>query len=380
VEFATAPITAHDEPGVTIGIEEEFLLVDPDTWQVTARATQVLAEVPEELRPCVSPEFHQTMIEIATPVCSGLDELREWLRTLRGAVADAAERAGCRLLAAGTSVLGPGAAAPLTRGARYDQMAVEFGALVEVQGLCATHVHVGVPNRELAVMVNNRLREHLPLLHALCVNSPIVSGRDTGYSSWRSISWARWPTVGPAPRCRSAEHYDETLARLVHSGTILDERMAYWYNRLSSRYPTVEVRVGDVCPTLDESILVAALSRALVNTVIAEHRAGVPEVEIDDHMLRAAHWRAARDGIEGLAIDFASGGLRPAWEMLDALVDRLSPALELRGDLATVRQLVGNARRHGSGAYRQRLTFAAAGLAGVVAYLVAETRRDTGPA
>src|SRR5262245_58310675 len=180
-------IRLNDEnaDALTFGVEEEFLLIDPGSGRVTACAADVISAMPSELRGHVSDELLATQLEIATPVCRELGELRHWLARLRRAAGDAAERAGVRLVAAGTAPLGYPGTPPLADNDRYARMAREFGALVEVQGLCACHVHVGIGNRDLAAAVSNHLRPWLPILHALSVNSPFADGRDTGYASWR---------------------------------------------------------------------------------------------------------------------------------------------------------------------------------------------------
>jgi carboxylate-amine ligase len=257
-------------------------------------------------------------------------------------------------------------------------MAAQFGALTAVSGLGATHVHVGVGDRALGVQVSNHIRGSVPVLQALCANSPYADGRDTGYASWRSILWSRWPTAAPAPLWNSVEHYEHTVGALVESGAILDERMAYWYTRLSASYPTIEIRPGDVCATVDESLLVAALARALVATAVGAARAGHPAAPVDDQLLAAAHWRAARDGPEGVGIDLVHGKPRPARELLDELVERLRPALVAAGDWDVVRHLLGQARTRGSGAHRQRSIGRPDGdLRPVVRFLVDETGRPS---
>jgi carboxylate-amine ligase len=164
---------------------------------------------------------------------------------------------------------------------------------------------------------------------------------------------------GPAPWLLSAEHNDETVAELITSGAMLDQQMVYWYARLSPRYPTIEVRIGDVFPTVDDTVLAAAITRALVRTAVEDVRRGRSAQHIDDWHLQAAYWRAARDGVDGAVLDLEAGGICPGWELVDRLVDRVRPALEELGDLEMVRTLVARMRASGSGAARQRSVFAA---------------------
>jgi carboxylate-amine ligase len=339
---------------LTVGVEEEFLLVDPETGRVAPAVDDVIAQVPPQLREQVQHEFHTTQIEIGSAPVVGLDALARSLTALRQSVADAAARAGVRLLAAGTAPIGGGPPAPV----------VDNGL----------HIHVGIPDRETGVQALNHLRPWLPVLHAATTNSPFFDGADTGYASWRSLLWNMWPSVGPTPYLDSAAHYDETIESLIATGAMLDEGMLYWYARLSSHLPTVELRIGDVCPTVDDSILLAALVRALVATLMEDIGAGRPAPPIPHHLLTAAHWRAARDGLEGLAVNPSTGEALPAWHLLRRLLDRITPALERHGDLATITALLGQLRAHGTGAARQRAVASRDGFKAVIPYLIEATR------
>jgi carboxylate-amine ligase len=358
----------------TVGVEEEFLLVDPVTGRVVPGVEQVLDEVEPGLRGRVEREFLTSQIEINSPPAHRLDELRKSLAELRGAVSDAAERSGARLLALGTGII-DGPHAPVADDPRFHRMVERYGELCWSPGLNGIHVHVAVPGRDLGVQVINHLRPALPLLHAVTANSPYFRGLDTGYASWRSVLWARWPTVGPPPYIGDAAEYDHRVARLIETGAMLDEQMLYWYARLSSRYPTVEVRVGDVCLGLDDAILVAALVRGLVLTALYDAAMGRRAPTIDQELLVAAHWRAARDGLEGMGVDVRTGELRPAWHLLRHLVETVTPALERHGDLPIVKILLGRLRSRGTGAAWQRATFARTGdLLHLMALVADQTR------
>jgi carboxylate-amine ligase len=220
--------------------------------------------------------------------------------------------------------------------------------------VCGCHVHVGVPDRELAIRVCDHLRMWLPVVQALTVNSPLFEGVDTGHASWRSIQLERWPSLGPSPLLSSGEQYDRTVRTLVASGVMLDESMVLWYARPSATWPTVEVRVGDVCLTVDDTVLVAALVRALVSTAVADIAAGVPAPDVPDHLLRAAHWNAAHAGVGGTLLDPVRGVARPAWDLVEELLVAVTPALERHGDAGEVHTGLARVRREGTGADRQR--------------------------
>ncbi|MEU4642594.1 glutamate--cysteine ligase [Micromonospora sp. NPDC023814] len=374
-QVAEAPsATAEGTDLLTVGVEEEFLLVDPHTGAAVPAVDLVMDQVPPELRGQVEREFQTSQIEIGSPPGLELSSIRHSLGVLRAALADAAERAGVRLLAIGTGPV-DGPVPPVVDKPRFDRMVERFRLLVPGPGNNGMHVHVGVLDPETGVQVLNHVRPWLPVLHAVTVNSPFAKGEDTGYASWRSIEWERWPSVAPTPFLASHEHYERLIRQLVASGVMLDEGMLYWYARLSARYPTVEIRIGDVCPSVDDAVLVAALVRAMVATALDDMAAGRPAIRTDHHLLVAAHWRAAHDGLEGDGVDLTDGELRPAWELFDQLVERLRPALERHGDLDEVTDLVGGLRRHGSGAARQRAVLARGGtLVDVVSDVARQTR------
>ena len=360
----------------TLGVEEEYLLVDAVEPRAVEAVEEVFDQLPAETRDSVQHEFMRSQIEVASPPQLELNALAKALRELRAAVADAAEAAGARLLAIGT---GPatGAHIRVVDNPRYHRMRERFGDLSPGAGMCGTHVHVSIPDDETGVQVLNHLRPWLPIFQAATVNSPLFKGRDTSYASWRFMLWERWPTVGPAPYLRSFQDYETMIADLEASGAMLDEGMLYWYARLSARYPTVEIRMGDVMPTADDAVLLAALARALVATLVKEVRAGVPAPDVPHPLLTAAHWRAAHDGLEGLNIDMATREPRPAWKLMRQLFDYVRPELERHGDLETATTLMGRLRAHGTGAARQRAILAQGGsVADVVDRFARLTRGD----
>jgi carboxylate-amine ligase len=344
----------------TLGVEEEFLLIDPDTGQVVPAVERVLAAAPDRGEP-LQREFMATQVETATPPVSTLADLRTALIEARSAAAEAAEQAGVRLAAIGTSALPTPHPPKVTDEPRYQRMVDDFGALGPTPGLCGCHVHIGVADRELGVQVLNHLRMWLPLLQAVTANSPFFDGRDTGHASWRSVLWSRWPTAGPTPHVESAEQYDRVVEGLIASGAMFDEGMLYWYARLSAHVPTVEIRIGDVCPTVDDTLLVAALTRALVSTAVDEVAQGAAPRPVPDWLVAAAHWRAGRDGLSGRAVDVRGGRARPAWDLLRDLVAYVRPALVRHGDVATVDGLLERLASHGTGAQRQRERYGRSG-------------------
>ncbi|MEV8503511.1 glutamate--cysteine ligase [Actinoplanes sp. NPDC051475] len=341
----------------TLGVEEEFLLLDPETGQNAPVVEKVIAALPDAVRGQSRLEFRHSMLEMVTPVCTGLADLTRQLTSLRRAAAEAAEEAGARLVAVGATPIADPVREP-TDNARFHAIARHYGPIAYDAAVCGCHVHVGVPDRDTAIRVSNRLRPWLPVLQALTANSPFYAGSDTGHASWRSIQLTRWPALGPTPHFDSAEDYDRTVAVLVSSGTMLDHSMILWYARPSATYPTVEIRVADVCPTAEDAVLLAGLVRALVATVST---ADGPAPRIPDHLLEAAHWNAAHTAMDAALLDACTGVTRPAWELVGDLVELVTPALRRLGDAELVAAQLERIREQGTGAARQRRALEAGG-------------------
>jgi carboxylate-amine ligase len=351
----------------TLGVEEEFLLVDPATGENRGAADKVLADLPEAVRGRGHHEFRPCMVEMVTDVCTGLDELTAQLIAARRAAAEAADGHGAALLAIGATPIGERLRAP-SEGARFQDIVRHYGPIARDPAVCGCHVHVGVDDPELAVAICTRLRGWLPVIQAVAVNSPLFEGGDTGYASWRSIQLDRWPSLGPWPHLRSVAEYERTVAALIASGEMLDHSMVLWHARPSASFPTVEVRIADVCAEVCDTVLVAALVRGLVDTLAG----GPGEPPIPDAVLHAAHWNAARDGLRGTLLDARSGVARPAWDLVGDLVGLIRPALRRHGDLELVTAGLDRIRREGTGAERQRRVLRKSGSVAVVLDYLAE--------
>jgi carboxylate-amine ligase len=341
---------------LTLGVEEEFLLLDPATGENTASATAVLSGLPDGIRGQSRLEFRHSMVEMVTSVCTSLAEAGLELRQLRQSAATAAATAGARLVAIGATPIAERRPA-VTDNPRYQAIARHYGPIVADPAVCGCHVHVGVADRELAVQVSNHLRPWLPVVQALAANSPFFDGADSGHASWRSMQLERWPSLGPAPYFSCADDYAGTVRLMVDSGAMLDATMVLWYARPSTTYPTVEVRVADVCPTVADTVLLAGLIRALVATAIDDIATGLTAPAFPDGLLRAAHWNAAHRGLGGNLLDLWQGRARPAWEVVDDLVAAVRPALVRNADLAFIETGLARLRQEGTGADRQRRVY-----------------------
>jgi carboxylate-amine ligase len=250
---------------------------------------------------------------------------------------------------------------------RYHRIEYSHRRLITGTGACGLHVHVGVSSSSEALSASNKLRAWLPTLLALSANSPYYRGEDTGYASWRSMVWSRWPVSGPPPFWHGPDDYDRTVEALISSEALMDRAMVYWDVRPSADHPTVEVRIADIPQLATEVAVLAELVRALVVTEPSEQR-------VDDSVLRAAYWRASRDGVDGLAADPHTGKLSPAFDRAVSLVEHVEVALRDRGTLSTVEQQLDWLRHNGCGAARQRRCSDPESL---VDMLIARTREET---
>jgi carboxylate-amine ligase len=342
----------------SVGVEEEFQLVDAGTGELRPAVDVVLPDAREALGDEVQPELQRSMIETGTPVCSDLDEVRRELARLRREVAAAAEGRGLRIAALATHPTARWEDQEITRKARYERMAADYRRLAWDQLICGCHVHVGIADRELAIAALNRVRPWLATLLALSANSPFWESVDTGYASYRTELWHRWPTAGPPGEFASRADYDALVEALLASGTIPDTGMVYFDVRPSQRFETLEVRVADVGLTVDDAVLLGGLARALVRTAAEAAQAERPVPHWRPELVRGAHWRAARWGLTTELVSPLTGRPAPAWEVVGALVEHVRPALEAAGDLEEVTALVEQVRGRGTGADRQRAAFA----------------------
>lgn len=352
----------------TVGVEEELLLVDARTGAPRSVAAALVghAERTEEIPESgtVGVELQQQQIEIDTAPVTAIADLAPQLRQWRRTADELAGRSGARVAALATSPLPVTPEATVK--ARYQAMADHFGLTTTEQLTCGCHVHVGVESAEEGVGVLDRIRVWLPILLALSANSPYWQGQDSGYASFRSQAWNRFPSAGPTRVFGSAQSYRQLVDSLVSSGALLDHAMIYFDARLSDRYPTVEVRVTDVCLRVEDSVLIAALARGLVETAAAAWRSHAPAPEVSTEVLRLATWRAGRSGLDRELVDPLTARPRRAVDVVETLLGHVRPALTQAGDADLVAESWARLRERGSGATAQRSWAAESNLAGAV--------------
>ncbi|MER7936130.1 MULTISPECIES: glutamate--cysteine ligase [unclassified Streptomyces] len=338
----------------TVGVEEELLLVHPDSGEPMSRSAALLdrAALDDPGQAVFQKELFGQMLELATSPQRHMADLGAEIARCRKEAARLAGEIGCAVAALATCPLPVTPA--LSAHERYRWMAGRFGSATLDQFVCGCHVHVSVESDEEGVAVLDRLRPWLPVLRALSANSPFWQGRDTGYASFRSRLWSRGPSAGPTELFGSAAAYRRRVADMVASEVILDAGMVYFDARLAVHYPTVEIRVSDVCLRADTTVLIATLARALVETAARDWRAGLPPPDHSVSMLRLASWQAARSGLEQELLDPVAMRPRPAAEVVDALLAYTADALAGSGDTSGVEEAVAQLLSRGTGAGEQR--------------------------
>ncbi|MFD4628877.1 glutamate--cysteine ligase [Streptomyces sp. NPDC058284] len=345
----------------TVGVEEEYFLVDASHRAVVAAAARVLPRVKPLAGDLVTGEASQYQVEGKTPPCGTLGQLGRELRRVRRTVAGAAADEGLRLVASATPLLGMRAPVPLNTDPHYHAQFETFRSLYDTFAFCGLHVHVEVPDRNHAVLISNHLRPWLPTLVAVAANSPFWEERDSGYCSWRTLGSTRWPVAGPPPYFSSAAHYDALAASLQVAGATLGERSLYWDVRPCAHLPTLEIRAMDVTTSVEEAAALAVLVRALVVQALERVRRGDPGPAVDDALLRAAYWRCARDGLSGHSLDPRTSRLVPTRHQVRRLLEYARPTLAAHGELRQVTVVLRQLLACGGGAGRQRTAHARTG-------------------
>lgn len=338
----------------TLGVEEELLLVDGASGEPVAVAAAALRAADEgsDDGAGVEGELMQQQLETGTaPVSTAaalLDELVAW----RSRADEHARSAGARVAALPTSPLP--VVPRTTPDPRYREIADEFGITQAEQLVCGMHVHVSVTSEDEAVGALDRVRPWLPVLAALSAGSPFWQGVDTGYASFRSQLWRRWPSAGSPGPFSTPVAYHALIDELVATDTIVDDGMAYFDVRLARDFPTLEVRVADVCPRVEVSAAVALLARALVDRAASDWADGVPAPEVSPTTVSLMTFRAARSGLSGDLVDPVTLQPRPAASVVADLVDHVADPLAATGDRALVDEVVGSLLADGTAADRHR--------------------------
>jgi len=341
----------------TIGIEEELMLLDPETLDLAHGIEAVLADVPDERADCVKPELFQSVLEVATRPCPDVAAAAEELAGLRRMVGEVAGRNGMLVGAAGTHPFACCDDQRIVDRERYRELIEDLGFIAERELIFGTHVHVGIDSPDKAIYVADGIRRHLPLLLALSSNSPFWEGRNTGMMSARTPVFRAFPRQGVPPHYGSWEIYARRVGQMTGSGAIDDYTFLWWDVRPHPRLGTVETRVFDQATRIEDTAAFAALTLSLAHRFAELFDEGEPLVEAPFELIDDNKVRAAVRGMEGELVDFSLGRPVPAAEMASNLVRQVEPSAAELGCSAELSR-VGEIVAGGTGARRQ-LSFAA---------------------
>jgi carboxylate-amine ligase len=366
-------------PSLTMGIEEEYQIIDPETRELKSYITEILSGdsiILDEIKP----ELHQSMVEIGSKVCRAPADLRSELVRLRGMVMDLAGKSGLVIAAAGTHPFSSWMTQEITPLERYAGVKEDLQDLAQQLLIFGTHIHVGIEDPEFMIDAMNVARYLLPHVLCLSTSSPFWQGRRTGLKSYRSIVFRNFPRTGIPPIMRSAGDYEELLGSLVKTNCVPDGSKIWWDARPHHAYPTLEFRVCDVCTRVEEAVCIAAILQAIVAKIWKLRRDNLTFRVYPSAMIEENKWRAVRFGLDGKLIDFGKQQELPAREliaeMLQWFVDDVVDELGSRREVEYAFEIM----RHGTSADRQLEVFKQTGdLRRVVDRVIAETAEGVRP-
>ncbi len=346
-------LTVIERPAFTIGIEEEYLCVDRETRDlIKAPPKKMWDSLREVVGPQVTHEFLRAQIEVGTKVCTSVAEAREDLATMRRDLSSVVGEYGGAIIASSTHPFANWEQQETTPEPRYRRLQADYQQVARQLVVCGMHVHVGVEDPHLRIDLMNQMRYMLPHLLALSTSSPFWDGTPTGLLAYRLVIFQNLPRTGIPEEFDSWGEYERFVAILVEAGLIEDATKLWWDIRPSSRYPTIEMRVSDVCTRLDDAMTVAALYQCLLGYLYRLRRQNqrwriYPPMMIEENM-----WRAQRYGTDGSLVDFGRGVLVPFPELVEEFIEILAQdaiEFDVREELRHARTIV----RDGTSAHRQ---------------------------
>lgn len=367
------------EPSLTLGVEEEYQIIDPRTGELSSYITHLLDADGQVTVEGVKPELHQSVVEVGSGVCETPAQIRDEILRLRGAMATLAARDGLRILAAGTHPFSSWVDQRITPLERYLGVEEDLQDLARKNLIFGMHVHVGIEDREFLIDAMKVARYFLPHILALSTSSPFWEGRNTGLKSYRSVQWRNFPRTGIPPTFTSYAEYERIVRSLISANAIQGPSKIWWDLRPHHLYPTLEFRVCDICTRVDEAVCIAAIIQALVAKLWKLRRDNLTFRVYPLSLIDENKWRAVRYGVSGKLLDLGRETERPARELIEELVGWfLDDVLDDLGSRKEVEYAFTILER-GTSADRQLATFAETGdLHAVVRQLIEETAEGTG--
>ncbi|WP_299627011.1 carboxylate-amine ligase [uncultured Tateyamaria sp.] len=324
-------------PSFTLGIEEEYLIVDAQTLDLVPAPEGLMQSCVDALGEQVSPEFLQCQIEVGTGICATVADARADLAHLRRTVQAECNAHGLAPIAVSTHPFAKWHQQHFTDRERYRTLEKDLGGVARRMLICGMHVHVGIEDEDMRIDLLNQFTYFLPHLLALSTSSPFWEGDDTGLKSYRLTVFDNLPRTGIPPRFNSFGEYDRSIKTIIKTGIIEDGSKIWWDARPSAKFPTLESRICDVCPRIDHSVALAALTQSLFHMLYTLRRENKRWRQYDRFLIEENRWRAQRYGISDGLIDFGVGAVKPFPELMDELIELLTPHAAALGCLAELR-------------------------------------------
>ena len=357
----------------TLGIEEEFAIIDPDTRELRSHIQEILEGGKVMLKEQIKPEMHQSVVELGTEVCDSIKHARAHVIELRSRLGSLAAKAGLKIASVGTHPFSHWRDQLITEGERYQEILKDMQSLARANLIFGLHVHVGIPNRETAIHVMNQARYFLPHIYALSVNSPFWVGQNTGLKGYRLKVFERFPRTGIPDSFESLSEYEDYCKLLVKTGCIDNAKKIWWDIRLHPFFDTLEVRVCDAQSRVDDTLAIAALIQAVIAKLYKLLHRNTTFRIYRRRLLDENRWRAARYGIDGKLIDFGKEAEVDERRLLQELLEFVSTEVKELGserEMAHVERII----REGTGADRQLAAWEhAQDIKAVVDHIVTET-------
>jgi carboxylate-amine ligase len=361
----------------TLGIEEEFQIIDPETRELRSHIQQILADGKVLLKERVKAEFHQSVVELGTEICQDIDDARRQVIELRSELAGIAEMEGLKIASSGTHPFSHWMDQLISPDERYVTILNDMQQIARANLIWGLHVHVGIPDREEAIDVMNQARYFLPHLYALSVNSPFWLGQNTGLKAYRQMIFERFPRTGIPDAFESLSEYDDYLKMLVSTGCIDNAKKIWWDIRLHPFFNTIEFRICDAQSRVDDTIALAALMQAIVVKLHKLRQQNITFRSYPRRLIDENRWRAARYGLDGKLIDFGRCCEIDERQLLHEMLEFIATEVDELGlgrEMAHIEKIL----REGTGADRQLAAWERSShdLRAVVDHIVDETYED----
>jgi carboxylate-amine ligase len=357
----------------TLGIEEEFAIIDPETRELRSHIQEILEGGKVVLKEQIKPEMHQSVVELGTEICPSIVDARAHVIELRSRLAELAGGSGLKIASVGTHPFSHWRDQLITQGERYREIVKDMQQLARANLIFGLHVHVGIPDRDVAIHVMNQARYFLPHIYALSVNSPFWVGQDTGLKGYRLKVFERFPRTGIPDAFESLSEYEDYCKLLVKTGCVDNAKKIWWDIRLHPFFDTLEVRVCDAQSRVDDTLAIAALIQAVIAKLYKLQRQNMSFRIYRRRLLDENRWRATRYGIDGKLIDFGKEAEVETRSLLNELLEFVSTEVNELGtqrEMAHIEQIM----REGTGADRQLTIWKQThDMKAIVDHIVAET-------